>query len=154
MPGSRDTARASTPSHRRRRQREWNADPVRSQALPERTAMTQVEPTSDPARRATARERETTAALVEAQIKIARGLATLGLIAGVAIGLGVPLIVLELRTKLRMDALGGCVRAAVTGLGIIIALDGRGDRRLRCTSRCLGKLVERGWTVLASPSTR
>jgi hypothetical protein len=106
--------------------------------------MTQVEPTSDPARRATARERETTAALVEAQIKIARGLATLGLIAGVAIGLGVPLIVLNFAPSCEWMRWVVVCSAAVTGSGIFIAAIAAVIVGYLRTSRCLGKLLERG----------
>ena len=58
--------------------------------------MPQHKQTDDPDIRAMARERDMIAALVETQMKIARGLTIHGLIAGVAIALGVPPIVLNL----------------------------------------------------------
>jgi hypothetical protein len=106
--------------------------------------MTQVEQTSDPARRAIAGDRETTAALVDAQIKIARGLTTLGLVAGVAIGLGVPLIVLNFAPSCEWMRWVVVCGAAVTGSGIIIASMVVVIVGYLRTSRCLGKLLERG----------
>ena len=106
--------------------------------------MTQAEQTSDPARRAAVGERDTTAALVETQMKLARGLATLGLIAGIAIGLGVPLIVLNFAPSSEwMRWLVVCC-AAVTGSGIIIASMVVVIVGYLRTSRCLGKILERG----------
>ena len=58
--------------------------------------MTQIEQTPGLVNRQVTGDRDSSVALVQAQMKIARGVATLGLIAGVAIGLGVPLIVLTL----------------------------------------------------------
>ncbi len=58
--------------------------------------MTQPEQISDQNNRAATGERDTTAALVETQMKIARGLTIHGLVAGVTIAPGVPLIVVNL----------------------------------------------------------
>jgi hypothetical protein len=82
--------------------------------------VTQPEQDSDPDSRTTAGERETTAALVETQMKIAGGLTNHGLIAGTAIALGVPRIVLNLAPS--SDGMRWVVVccAAITGSGIII----------------------------------
>jgi hypothetical protein len=105
--------------------------------------MTQVEQTSDPARPATVGERATTAALVEAQIKIAKGLATLGLITGTAIGLGVPLIVLNLAPSSEWMRWVVVCSAVVAGSGVIIASMVAVIVGYLRTSRCLGEILER-----------
>ncbi len=60
------------------------------------------------------------AVLVETQMKIARGLTMHGLIAGVAIALGVPLIVLNLAPINEWIPWLVVCSAAITGAGIII----------------------------------
>jgi len=83
------------------------------------------------------------AALVETQVKIARGLTIHGLIAGVAIAVGVPLIVLNLKPINEwMPWLVVC-SAAITGAGIIIATLAVVIVSYLRTSRCLMKLLER-----------
>lgn len=105
--------------------------------------MTQTQQTTDSVRRTDVRERDTTAALVEAQIKIARGLASHGLIAGVAIGLGVPLIVLTLAPSSEWMRWVVVCSAVVTGAGINIASMVAVIVGYLRTSRCLGKILER-----------
>jgi hypothetical protein len=76
-------------------------------------------------------------------MKIARGLATHGLIACVAIALGVPLIVLNFAPGNEWMRWVVVCCAAITGAGIIIATLAVviiSDLR---TSRCLGKILER-----------
>jgi hypothetical protein len=106
-------------------------------------AMTQVQQISDLVGRAAAEERGTIAALVETQMKIARGLAMHGLIAGVAIGLGVPLIVLNLAPSDEWMRWVVVCSAVVTGSGIIIASMAAVIVGYLRTSRCLGKILER-----------
>ena len=106
--------------------------------------MTQAQQTSDSAGRAAAEDRDTTAALVETQMKIARGLATHSLIAGVAIALGVPLIVLNSAPSSELMRWVVVCCAAVTGSGIIIASTVVVIVGYLRTSRCLAKILERG----------
>jgi hypothetical protein len=115
----------------------------RIQALPESRAMTQTPQTSDPVRRAAAGERDTPAVLVETQMQIARGLATHGLIAGVAIGLGVPLIVLNFAPSNEWMRWGIVCSAVITGSGIIIASMVVVIIGYLRTSRCLERILER-----------
>lgn len=105
--------------------------------------MSQTQPTSDPVGRAAAGERDTTTALVETQMKIARGLAMHGLIAGVAIGLGVPLIVLNLAPSDEWMRWVVVCCAAITGSGIIITTLVTVIVGYLRTSRSLGKILER-----------
>ena len=106
--------------------------------------MTQAQQTCDPARRAADGEGDTTAALVETQMKIARGLATHSLIAGVAIALGVPLIVLNFAPSSEWMRWAVVCCAVVTGSGIIIASTVVVIVGYLRTSRCLAKILERG----------
>ena len=106
--------------------------------------MTQAQQTDDPAGRAAVGERDTTATLVETQMKIARCLAMHSLIAGVAIGLGVPLIVLSFAPSSEWMRWVVVCCAVVTGSGIIIASTVVVIVGYLRTSRCLGKILERG----------
>ena len=83
------------------------------------------------------------AALVETQVKIARGLTIHGLIAGVAIAVGVPLIVLNLKPINEWMPWVVVCSAAITGAGIIIATLAVVIVSYLRTSRCLMKLLER-----------
>jgi hypothetical protein len=117
--------------------------PVRKQALYEATAMTQPQPAYDPDIRAAAGERDMIAALVETQTKIARGLTIHGLIAGVAIALGVPLIVLNLAPINEWMPWVVVCSAAITGTGIIITTLAVVIVTYLRISRCLMKILER-----------
>jgi hypothetical protein len=105
--------------------------------------MTETEQTSDPVKRVATGERDTTTALVETQMKIARGLALHGLIAGVAIGLGVPLVVLNLAPSDEWMRWVVVCCAAITGSGIIIATLVAVIVGYLRTSRSLAKILER-----------
>ena len=105
--------------------------------------MTETEQTSDPVRHVANGEKDTTAALVETQMKIAKGLAMHGLIAGVAIGLGVPLIVLNLAPNDEWMRWVVVCCAVITGSGIIIATLVTVIVGYLRTSRSLGKILER-----------
>jgi hypothetical protein len=105
--------------------------------------MIQPEQTSDTDSRAAVGERDTTAALVESQMKIARGLTIHGLIAGVAIALGVPLIVLNLAPSSEWMRWVVVCCAAITGSGIIIVSMAVVIVGYLRTSRCLGRILER-----------
>jgi|GEM_PF-2298793 hypothetical protein len=86
---------------------------------------------------------DTTKAIVESQMKIARGLTIHGLVAGVTIALGIPLIVLCLAPKNDwMHWVVVCV-CAITGSGIIIVSMAVVIVGYLRTSRYLGKLLER-----------
>lgn len=76
-------------------------------------------------------------------MKIARGLAMHGLIAGVAIGLGVPLIVLNLAPSDEWMRWVVVCCAVVTGSGIIIASMAAVIVGYLRTSRCLGRILDR-----------
>ena len=104
--------------------------------------MTQSQQTLDSDTRAAA-ERNMIAALVETQVKIARGLTIHGLIAGVAIAVGVPLIVLNLKPINEWMPWVVVCSAAITGAGIIIATLAVVIVSYLRTSRCLMKLLER-----------
>ena len=104
--------------------------------------MTQPQQTLDSDTRAAA-ERNMIAALVETQVKIARGLTIHGLIAGVAIAVGVPLIVLNLKPINEWMPWVVVCSAAITGAGIIIATLAVVIVSYLRTSRCLMKLLER-----------
>lgn len=105
--------------------------------------MTQPQQAYDPDIRATASERDTIAALVEMQMKIARGLTIHGLIAGVAIALGVPLIVLNLAPINEWMPWVVACSAAITGTGIIITTLAVVIVSYLRISRCLMKMLER-----------
>lgn len=105
--------------------------------------MTQHQQTDDPDIPAMARERDMIAALVETQLKIARGLTIHGLIAGVAIALGVPLIVLNLAPINEWMPWVVLCSAAITGAGIMIATLAVVIFSYLRISRCLMKLLER-----------
>jgi hypothetical protein len=118
--------------------------PVRIQGLFETTAMTQPQQVYDPDIRATAGERDKIAALVETEMKIATGLTIHGLIAGFAIALGVPLIVLNLAPINEWLLWVVVCIAAITGAGIIITtLIAVVIVSYLRTSRCLIKILER-----------
>ena len=105
--------------------------------------MTQAEQTPDLVTRQVTGERDPSVALVEAQMKIARGIATLGLIAGLAVGLGVPLIVLNFAPSSEwMRWVVVCCAVAV-GSGIVIASMVVVIVGYLRTSRCLGRILER-----------
>ncbi len=105
--------------------------------------MSQPQPTDDSYLPATASERDTIAALVETQMKIARGLTMHGLLAGVAIALGVPLIVINLAPMNEwMPWVVVCI-AAITGAGIIITTLAVVIISYLRISRCLMKILER-----------
>ena len=93
--------------------------------------------------RAAAGERDMIAALVETQMKIARGLTMHGLIAGVAIALGVPIIVLNLAPVNEWMPWVVVCSAAITGTGIIITTLAVVIVSYFRISRCLMKLLER-----------
>jgi hypothetical protein len=106
-------------------------------------AMSQSQPACDPDLRAVAGERDMIAALVETQTKIARGLTIHGLIAGVAIALGVPLIVLNLAPINEWMPWVVVCSAAITGTGIIITTLAVVIVYYLRISHCLMKLLER-----------
>lgn len=114
-------------------------------ALAERTTMTQAEQTHDLVNRQVTGDRDSSVALVQAQMKIARGVATLGLVAGVAIGLGVPLIVLNFAPSSEWMRWVVVCSAVVVGSGIIIASMTVVIIGYWRTSRCLGQILERIW---------
>jgi hypothetical protein len=107
------------------------------------TAMTQPEQISDQDNRTAIGERDTTAALVEAQMKIAKGLTIHGLVAGVTIALGVPLIVLNLAPSNEWMRWVVVCCAAITGSGIIIVSMAVVIVGYLRTSRNLEKILER-----------
>jgi hypothetical protein len=104
--------------------------------------MIQPQQTVDLDSRAAAGERDTTAALIETQMKIARGLTLHGLIAGVAIALGVPLIVLNLAPINEWMPWVVVCSAAITGTGIIITTLAVVIVSYLRISRCLMKMLE------------
>lgn len=109
--------------------------------------MSQPQQTCDPDIRVSAEEREMIAALVETQMKIARGLTIHGLIAGVAIALGVPLIVLNLAPVNDWMPWVVVCSAAITGAGIMITTIAVVIVSYLRTSHCLMKLLERDRTT-------
>jgi hypothetical protein len=106
-------------------------------------AMTLPQPTDDSDIPAAAGERDMIAALVETQTKIARGLTIHGLVAGVAIALGVPLIVLNLAPVNEWMPWVVVCSAAITGTGIIITTLAVVIVSYLRISRCLMKILER-----------
>ncbi len=119
------------------------AKPVRKQQFCETTAMTQLQHVPDSDFQATTGERDMVIALVETQMKIARGLTMHGLIAGVAIALGVPLIVINLAPMNEWMPWVVVCSAAITGAGIIITTLAVVIVSYLRTSRCLMKILER-----------
>ena len=105
--------------------------------------MSQPQQTYDPDIQVPAGDRETIAALVETQVKIATGLTIHGLIAGIAIALGVPLIVLNLTPINAWMPWVVVCSAAVTGTGIIITTLAVVIISYLRTSRCLMKIIDR-----------
>ena len=105
--------------------------------------MTQPQPACDPDIQTAAGKRDVLATLVETQMKLATGLTIHSLIAGVAIALGVPLIVLNLVPINEWMPWVVVCSAAVTGTGIIVTTLAIVIVSYLRTSRCLMKILER-----------
>lgn len=109
----------------------------------ERTAMDQLDQNLSSKIHAVHREHDSLTHLVEMQMKIARGLTIHGLLAGIVIALGIPLIVLNLAPYSEWMHWVVICSAAITGSGIIIVSTAVVIIGFLRTSRHLAKILER-----------
>ena len=102
-----------------------------------------MEQTTDPDKQRVTGQPDPALTLVEMQVKITRGVAALGIIAGVAIGLGVPLIVLNFAPSSEWMRWVILCCAVIVGSGILIASTVVVIIGYWRTSRCLERALER-----------